>query len=127
MIVEFIHKETGFTFIEMIFVVLLLSTLLTIASLNFTDLQNQTTGQIVEVDLAVIRAAARAYYMDNQQFPVNIGQLSNYLADTPEDKYLTGSSYKLSSAGTTCKVWSVGPNKVDNNAAGDDIVKSFGP
>lgn len=125
-----LKKEDGFTLVEMIFVVILLSTLITIASLSFSGIQEQTTRDLVLIDLKIIRMAAKSYYIDHKSFPASLNDLSGYLDELPEDKFLsqTGTKYQLSSSESTCTVWSVGPNRTDDHGdINKDIVLSFGP
>ena len=89
--INLLNEQSGFTLVEMIFVVLLLSTLLTMVSLNFSGLQEQTTLEIVNVDLKVIRTAAKSYYLDRNAFPSSLNDLTGYLDELPEDKFLNGS------------------------------------
>jgi type II secretory pathway pseudopilin PulG len=88
MIVEKSHIEEGFTFLEMVFVVLLLATLATIAVLNYSGVQHDTAKELVGVDFKVIRAALRSYYLENKSFPATLEDLvtSNYLSEQPFDK-----------------------------------------
>ena len=128
--INLLNEQSGFTLVEMIFVVLLLSTLLTMVSLNFSGLQEQTTLEIVNVDLKVIRTAAKSYYLDRNAFPSSLNDLTGYLDELPEDKFLNGSGtkYRLSSTGSSCKVWSVGPDRNnDNGDSNKDVVLSFSP
>lgn len=120
----------GFTFIEMIFVVLLLSTLAVTITLNFSGLQDDTVKDIVQIDLKVIRSAARTYYLEKGQFPNTLEDLNAYFDELPNDKYVVSGNqpYQLRSSDKTCTVWSVGKDGVDDNANPiKDIVLTFGP
>jgi prepilin-type N-terminal cleavage/methylation domain-containing protein len=88
MFVEKCHNEKGFTFLEMIFVVLLLATLAAIAVLNYSGVQNDTAKELVKVDFKVIRAALCSYYLENKSFPGTLGDLvtTHYLSEQPFDK-----------------------------------------
>jgi prepilin-type N-terminal cleavage/methylation domain-containing protein len=86
--VEKCQKENGFTFLELIFVVLLLATLAGIAMLNYSRIQQDTAKELVNVDLKVIRAALRSYYLEKKDFPTALHNLvnENYLSEEPFDK-----------------------------------------
>jgi prepilin-type N-terminal cleavage/methylation domain-containing protein len=88
MFVEKCQCERGFTFLEMIFVVLILATLAAIAVLNYSGVQHDTTKELVGVDFKIIRAALRSYYLENKSFPGTLGDLvtTNYLSEQPFDK-----------------------------------------
>lgn len=124
-------REKGYTFIELMLVVMLLSILATIAVLNYSDLQQQTTTDLAWADLKVLRAAIRAYYMKYQNYPADLATLQSngYIDEIPKDKFSPKNIY-LYTAGTSttqCKLWSRGPNGIDNSGGGDDLNLTFGP
>lgn len=129
---KFTPAEAGLTFLELIFTVLLLATLASIAMLNYGELQQDTVRGLAGTDLKVIRAALRSYYLENGTFPDNLARLVEVklLETVPDDKFLDGSGakyhYQLISAGSA-KLWSVGPNRVDNAGLADDEVLQVSP
>lgn len=130
--VKFTPAEAGLTFLELIFTVLLLATLASIAMLNYGELQQDTVRELAGTDLKVIRAALRSYYLDHGTFPDNLARLVEVklLDAVPDDKFLDGSGtkyhYQLMSA-SSAKLWSVGPNRVDNTGLADDEVLQVSP
>lgn len=124
------NKEAGFTLIELLLVILIISILTSIATLIYSNFQNQATTDLVWFDLKVIRAAARMYYMDYQTFPPDIQTLvdKSYLDEMPKDKFAPESPYKFKFiSANSFQEWSVGPNGQDNGGAGDDLSLTFGP
>lgn len=132
MIVENYRKSEGFTFLELIIVVLLLATLASVAMLNYSGLQETATQDLVKTDLQVLRAALRSYYLEKTTFPTSLNQLvaDKIMDELPDDKFAGGSGviyrYQLISA-NSARLWSVGPNKADNSGSADDIVLQVSP
>jgi prepilin-type N-terminal cleavage/methylation domain len=126
-----VDNEAGFTLIELVFVILILSLLVSIASLTYSGFQTRATTDLAWVDLKVIRAAARTYYMDHQAFPDNINDLRIYLDEIPNDKFAPEDSYGYSKSTAppyTCTIWSVGPDgHKDIDDGGDDLALTFSP
>jgi general secretion pathway protein G len=130
-----VNNEAGFTLIELVFVVLILSVLVSIATLTYSNFQNRATTDLVWVDLKVIRAAARTYYMNHQTFPSDIQNLvdNGYLDELPGDKFAPVNPYKSKLlAPDSFEIWSLGPNGVDDNGINDggvhdDLALTFGP
>ena len=124
-------KEAGFTFLELMYVVILITILVTMATLNFSSLQNDTTEELVRVDLKVLRAAARAYYLKNGTFPPDLKTLvsDGYLDELPHDKFVRGggADYLFVSGATTYTIWSRGPDGQDDNRLDDDVWIQFSP
>lgn len=131
-----LHKETtasqaGFTFIELILVILLMSTLLSVAMLNYSSLQEQTLTDLARTDLQVLRAAIKAYYIKHQAYPDTLNSLvsnpsEQYMDELPTDKFGSGGNYGYDK--TQRKIWSRGPDGMDNRGAdGKDIVLILRP
>jgi prepilin-type N-terminal cleavage/methylation domain-containing protein len=130
------NSEAGFSLIELMFVIIILGVLLSMATLTYSGIQTKITTDLVKVDLKVIGAAARTYYLNNQTFPPDIVTLvtASYLDELPKDKFIPGGNigYKFVASSNPFKIWSVGPNGVDNSGvndggAADDVVLTFGP
>lgn len=127
--------EAGFTFLEMILVVLLLAILVSIAALSYGDLKEDMTRDLVKVDLNTLKAAVKSYYMKNRSLPADLDVLVNnnlLTGPLPDDKFVDGSNlkYLYNLSGNTVTIWSRGPDRIENHSSGndgDDIVFSFGP
>lgn len=127
---NFFDGQEGFTFIELILVILLLSTLLSVAVLNYSSLHEQTLTDLARADLHVLRAAVKSYYLKHQTFPDSLNALvsnpnEHYMDELPQDKFGSGSyGYDKNQR----KLWSRGPDGVDDHGTdGKDIVLSFQP
>jgi general secretion pathway protein G len=123
-------NEGGFSLIELLFVITILAILIPIATLTYSGIQTKITTDLVNVDLKVIGSAARTYEMKNGTFPISIQTLvdDGYLDELPKDKFVSGGvGYRFIPSSNPFKVWSVGPNKIDDGGAADDIVLVFAP
>ncbi|HBE77783.1 MAG TPA: hypothetical protein DDW65_08355 [Firmicutes bacterium] len=123
-------NEAGFSLIELLFVITILAVLIPIAVLTYSGVQTKVTTDLVTVDLKVIGAAARTYYMKNGTFPIGIQTLvdDGYLDELPKDKFVSGGvGYRFIPSSNPFKVWSIGPNKSDDGGAADDIKLEFAP
>lgn len=122
-------NEAGFTVIEMVFVIVVLSILVSMATLSYSGLQTQATKDLVRIDLKVITSAARTYRMKNGIFPAAPVTLANdgYLDELPKDKFAPSLDYSFDvSDPNLYKIWSRGPDGTDNGGAGDDLMLTFG-
>lgn len=116
--------ENGFTFIEMITVVLLISILATVAMLEYSGIQRQVKTDLVHADLKILRAAVRAYYMDHHAYPPDLHHLATegYLEENPDDKFAPiGSKYKFDI--NALKISSIGSDGISDT--NDDISIDF--
>lgn len=123
-------NEAGFTIVELVFVMVVLSVLVSIASLTYSGLQTQATKDLVELDLKVIRAAARTYYLKHGTFPAGLVILATdgYLDELPKDKFEPNLDYSFDASDPNLfKIWSRGPNGIDDGGAGDDLILKFSP
>lgn len=123
------NSEAGFTIVEVVFVMVVLATLVSIATMTYSGLQNQAIKDLVMVDLKVIRSAARTYHMKHQGFPdapVNLAT-DGYLDELPKDKFAPDFDYAYESNFNLFKIWSRGPNGIDDGGAADDLILTFGP
>ncbi|HHZ19624.1 MAG TPA: prepilin-type N-terminal cleavage/methylation domain-containing protein [Firmicutes bacterium] len=120
------RNEKGFTFIELITVVLLISVLATIAMLNYSGVQRQAKTDLVNADLKILRAAVRAYCLDHNNPPPDLNRLAEegYIDENPDDKFApAGTKYSLQTSMNSIKIRSVGPDGIIDTS--DDIVIDF--
>jgi prepilin-type N-terminal cleavage/methylation domain-containing protein len=107
-------NENGFTFLEIIFVILLLTILATVAMLNYSGLQQSAVNDLALTDLKVIRAALRSYHLENNDFPATgLDELTTqgFLDENPDDKCVSGGGIKYQyrrDSASSCTVWSAG-------------------
>jgi prepilin-type N-terminal cleavage/methylation domain-containing protein len=125
------YSEAGFSLIELLFVIIILSVLVAMATLSYSGIQTKITTDLVLVDLKVIGAAARTYYMDHQTFPVSIKELADngYLTELPLDKFAPGGNdgYRFTPSSNPFKVWSVGPNGTNIDGGVAEFTLKFYP
>ncbi len=117
--------EEGFTFLELLLVIFMLSLLLTAVSLNYRGVQEEATANLVQADLRVIRGALNFYFMKQHQYPLQLEILKQqgYLEELPDDKFGSNQKYlyQLNSSTGTYRLWSVGTNGRNDQGNMDDI------
>lgn len=124
------NNEAGFTIIEAVFVMVVLSILASIATMTYSGLQTQAARDLVMVDLKVIRSAARTYHLKNGSFPAAPANLvsGGYLDELPKDKFAPSLDYLFDTSNPNLfKIWSRGPNGIDDGGVADDLILTFGP
>lgn len=128
---EFAKKnEAGFTIVELVFVMVVLSVLVSIATLTYSGLQTKATKDLAELDLKVIQAATRTYYLKHGTFPTDLVNLATdgYLDELPKDKFEPNLHYSFDASDPNLfKIWSRGPNGIDDGGAADDLILTFSP
>jgi general secretion pathway protein G len=80
-------KESGFTLIELMIVMLIIGVLLAIAVPNYVAAIKAAHEAVLKEDLHVMRNAIDSYTMDKQKAPQSLQDLvdSGYLKSIPED------------------------------------------
>ncbi len=118
------NSEKGMTLIEVLITVLILTMLTSIAVLSVGFYINEGKTRIAEGDLATLKAASRIYILDKETTPPSLVNLVNtYIPELPKDPFAAGTAdYLLASDAGMLYIYSVGPNRVDDSHAGDDIV-----
>lgn len=120
------NDEAGFTVVELVFVMVVLAILVSIATLSYSGLQTQATKDLAEFDMKVIGSAARTYYMKNGAFPANLAALDPYLDELPKDKFAQALDYSIDVSNPILfKIWSTGPD--GSQGGGDDLILTFSP
>lgn len=80
-------KHKGFTFIEILIVLVVIGILAGIGVLKYVDLRNHAIGTNVTAELSAIRLAAYNYWADRESFPPEAGPgvvpvgMAPYLSD----------------------------------------------
>ncbi|RFU61952.1 competence type IV pilus major pilin ComGC [Bacillus sp. V59.32b] len=77
-------NEKGFTLIEMLVVLLVISVLLIITIPNITKHQSNIQTKGCDAFVKMVQAQVQAYEMDNNRLPANVGELKSegYLKQT---------------------------------------------
>ncbi|MEJ6950058.1 prepilin-type N-terminal cleavage/methylation domain-containing protein [Natronospora cellulosivora (SeqCode)] len=83
----FLIKEKAFTLIEILIVIVILGILSTIAVPRLTGILGQAEMTEAVAALRALRSAVEVYYLDEEQYPVNVGQFNTIAA-----RYLEGYS-----------------------------------
>lgn len=80
-------KDAGFSFIEMVLVLLVLGVLFGIAVPRYQAQILKAKEAVLEHNLAVLRERLDQYRADHDEFPSNLAELvvSGYLREIPED------------------------------------------
>jgi general secretion pathway protein G len=80
-------KETGFTLIELMIVMLIIGVLMTIAVPNYMAAVKAAKESVLKEDLHVMRNAIDSYTMDKQKAPQSLQDLveGGYLKSIPTD------------------------------------------
>lgn len=79
--------KSGFTLIEILVVLAIIATLLSLVTPRYFDSINRSKEKILKNDLIVIREAIDKYYSDKNVFPDTLQDLvlDKYLSAVPED------------------------------------------
>lgn len=84
---EFIRRDTGFTLIELMIVMLIMSILIGIAAIAYDKTVMRARESVLKQDLQTMRQAIDNYTLDKQQAPQSLEDLvdSHYLREIPVD------------------------------------------
>lgn len=118
-------SENGLTLIEVLITVLILSMLTSLAALSVGFYINEGKTKIVNGDLATLKAAVRLNILDTGVAPPNLDALiPTYLPELPNDPFAaTATEYHYTTTDPNfIFIYSVGPNGIDDQHNGDDIV-----
>ena len=76
------------------------------------------TKEKVALDLLLLRLALQAHKLETGAYPATLNALQGtYLARIPTDAFADGKPFRYTLAGGTYKLWSIGPDGVDNGGA----------
>ncbi len=80
-------RESGFTLVELMIVMLIIGVLAAIAIPSFTASLKNAREAVLKEDLQVMRQAIDSYTMDKEKAPQSLDELvqSGYLKDIPKD------------------------------------------
>lgn len=129
-------EESGFTLIEVIVVVGVLSILATTLSPLLVKQAQRRRLEVTEERLQRVAEALSDYYYDREAFPAALddaGFLADYLAGVvrgepskdPMVRYQSDFGYVLTGPNGQCTLYSRGENGIDNGGTGDDIAISI--
>lgn len=81
---KFIKSERGFTLIEMMIVLMIISILLLIAIPNMTSNNKVANDRGCDATIDLLQAQVGAYYVENKKYPENLEALKDKFVDTIE-------------------------------------------
>jgi len=79
--------QTGFTFIELLVVMVIIATLLSIAAPRYFNSIDKANEAVLRQDLGIFRQAIDQFYSDKGSYPINLEELVDrgYLRSIPVD------------------------------------------
>jgi general secretion pathway protein G len=118
-------KQKGFTLIEILIVIAIISTLLVAAVTSFGDKPGAARTATTEISIKNISTALKVYRLDNITYPSS-GELNKlvpkYLDKLEKDPW--GEDYKYISDGTSFQLYSYGADKTSGGEGENQDVKS---
>jgi general secretion pathway protein G len=105
------HKNRGFTLIELVIVMAAIGLLLSLATPRYLDYLQRGKESIVLQDIAVMRDAIDKFLADQARYPDSLEELvsKRYLRAIPVDPYLETASWTIipTKEGMTGRVYDV--------------------
>jgi general secretion pathway protein G len=118
-------KQKGFTLIEILIVIAIISTLLVAAVTSFGDKPGAARTATAKISIKNISTALKVYRLDNITYPSS-GELNKlvpkYLDKLEKDPW--GEDYKYISDGTSFQLYSYGADKTSGGEGENQDVKS---
>lgn len=111
-------KQSGFTIVELLVVIVIIGILATIGFVTFANAQNRAKQSEVESAIAQVKAKLGEYYALNNNYPVDEAAVVTYLDSTNNGS----TADKLDGTTITDSVitYSAGPSGCDNSATNCD-------
>lgn len=115
--------EDGFSFIELLIVIVIIATLSGIIGFAYTKWINSSRRSATLASLESIKKAVATYHLENGSFPSNLNQIKDRLAGNAKLQDAWGTQFKMTRIQkdnkTFIKIFSVGSDKKPNTD--DDI------
>jgi general secretion pathway protein G len=111
------HISTGFTLIELMTVIAIITLLASIIMVSVTNARMRARDAKRVSDTKSIELALSLYYNDNYKYPTSLSTLTpNYLQSIPTDP-LDSSSYKYAALGSGCVSYHLGATLEQSTAS----------
>lgn len=109
-------KRKGFTLIEMLIVIVVISILVGVLLPNFRGTQDEANTQRAKSEMRTLATALESYYIHNSNaFPSALTSLTNatprIITRVPSDPFNGSTAYQYATSTGYYVVWSVGPDR----------------
>jgi len=130
------NQRSAFTLIEVMIVVIILAALAAMVVPYLGDVPDRAKVKIAQTEIGGIGTALQLYKLETGSFPKDLnalksvpqgvaGRTTRYLMTDPIDPWGSMFRYKCPASHSDTPgydLYSIGPNKLDDNGANDDIV-----
>lgn len=131
------NRRRGFTLIEVMLVLVILVVLASLAVMAYSNTQRKALRQATRVEIGVLEGRVEEYQLDVRSYPPDLQALVDAPPDltnpnrwqgpylkkgVPLDPWDQEYRYELDATTGTFKIWSAGPDGVDNN---DDDITNY--
>ena len=109
-------RKRGFTLIEMMIVIVVISILIGVLLPNFRGTQDEANTQRARSEMRTIATALESYYIHNSNaFPGALSTLTSatplIISRVPSDPFNGSTAYQYATSSGYYVVWSYGPNR----------------
>ena len=109
-------RKRGFTLIEMMIVIVVISILIGVLLPNFRGTQDEANTQRARSEMRTIATALESYYIHNSNaFPGALSSLTSatplIISRVPSDPFNGSTAYQYATSSGYYVVWSYGPNR----------------
>jgi prepilin-type N-terminal cleavage/methylation domain-containing protein len=78
-----IKRNSGFTIVELLIVIVVIAILATISIVSYTGIQNRAKASAAQANAVSVQKAAEAYYAENGSYPTTLVQFNTSLVKYP--------------------------------------------
>lgn len=126
------HKTTGFSFIELMVVIVIIGLLTSVVAINVLPSQDKAMGEKAKADVAILTQAVEMYRMDNLRYPSTDEGLDvlkprngqqGYIKALPKDPWNNQYQYVIPGEKGIFDIYSLG---ADGRLGGEDMNADIG-